>query len=74
LLAGFWRPFGWAYVSVLGLYALFSLVFSLRQAARHGWRYLPLLPLLFAILHISWGVGFLVGLVALPLSSPAHRQ
>ncbi len=28
-----------------------------------GLQYLPLLPLTFAILHVSYGLGFLVGLV-----------
>ena len=35
---------------------------SLFIAKQHGWKYLPLLPPAFAILHISYGMGFLVGL------------
>lgn len=35
---------------------------SLWITTRHTWRSLPLLPLIFAILHISYGFGFLIGL------------
>lgn len=73
-LSYLWGPFAQAYVTTLVLYILLSMVFSLRQAGQHGWRYLPLLPLIFAVLHISWGVGFLVGLAALTLSPKTHRQ
>jgi succinoglycan biosynthesis protein ExoA len=43
------------------LFANFSVSFWL--ASKNGWRYLPCLPLIFAILHLSYGLGFLVGLV-----------
>jgi len=36
---------------------------SLWTAARRGWKYFPMLPIVFAILHLSYGTGFLVGLV-----------
>ena len=32
-------------------------------AARRGWSALPYLPIVFSILHLSYGLGFLVGLV-----------
>ena len=53
-----WR---WLYGLALAAYALLVLFFSLRQAARHGWRVLPLLPFAFATLHLAWGAGFLKG-------------
>jgi len=40
-----------------------NLIASMATATRKGWKYLPLLPLVFAILHLSYGLGFLVGLV-----------
>lgn len=46
-----------------GSYLLANLGASLLTAARSGWRHLPALPLVFAILHIGYGAGFLVGLV-----------
>lgn len=45
------------------LYLCASLSASLLAAARRGWRAFPLLPVVFAILHLSYGLGFLVGLV-----------
>jgi hypothetical protein len=48
---------------MLILYLLINLAASIWTAIQHGWRYLPLLPLIFAILHISYGLGFLVGLI-----------
>lgn len=44
-------------------YLLANLSASLWTAARRGWRALPLLPPAFAILHVSYGSGFLVGLL-----------
>ena len=44
-------------------YLLANLSASVYTASKHGWKYLPLLPLVFAILHLSYGFGFLVGLV-----------
>jgi succinoglycan biosynthesis protein ExoA len=35
---------------------------SLLTAFKRGWRSLPLLPIIFSILHLSYGLGFLVGL------------
>jgi glycosyltransferase involved in cell wall biosynthesis len=45
------------------LYFFTNLGASLWTASKRGWRYLLLLPLIFAILHLSYGLGFLVGLV-----------
>jgi len=57
-------PVFWvASVMVPGLYIITNLAVSFWTVRRRGWRYLPLLPFVFAILHVSWGVGFWVGLV-----------
>jgi succinoglycan biosynthesis protein ExoA len=45
------------------LYLFANLSASFYTAAKKGWKHLPYLPLVFAILHLSYGVGFLVGLV-----------
>ncbi len=50
-------------LSIPALYLIANLSASLYTAAKRGWKYLPLLPLVFAILHISYGLGFLFGLV-----------
>ena len=45
------------------LYVLANVLASIITAARKGWKYLPLLPVMFFILHCSYGLGFLAGLV-----------
>ena len=44
-------------------YLLVNLAASLWTASWRGWKALPFLPLTFAILHASYGLGFLRGLV-----------
>jgi succinoglycan biosynthesis protein ExoA len=44
------------------LYLAANLLASTWTASRKGWKYLPLLPFVFATIHLSWGIGFLVGL------------
>jgi succinoglycan biosynthesis protein ExoA len=45
------------------LYLLANLAASTITTAKKGWKYLLLLPFVFAILHTSYGLGFLAGLV-----------
>lgn len=44
-------------------YMTANLVASLLTASRRGWKFLPFLPCTFAILHLSYGLGFLTGLL-----------
>jgi succinoglycan biosynthesis protein ExoA len=44
------------------LYLFVNLLASLWTASKRGWKSLPFLPLTFAILHLGYGSGFLVGL------------
>ncbi len=53
-----------ALVVVLAVYALGTAAATASVATRRGWRHAPLLPLAFATLHLSHGLGFLT---ALPL-------
>lgn len=53
----------WLLVFVAGSYLLANLVASILVAQRHGWQYLSKLPLVFSILHFSYGLGFLAGLI-----------
>jgi cellulose synthase/poly-beta-1,6-N-acetylglucosamine synthase-like glycosyltransferase len=48
---------------VPALYVSANLLSAVWTAWRRGWKYLPLLPLVFATIHLSWGAGFLAGLV-----------
>ncbi len=67
---------------VLATYALAVATASVWTASRAGWRLLSPLPLAFAILHLSYGFGFLVGLAkatrfpsrALPRETVAPKE
>ncbi|MDL1894836.1 glycosyltransferase family 2 protein [Anaerolineae bacterium CFX7] len=54
-------------------YALAALAASV-IAARGTWRALVLLPIVFLTLHLSYGIGFLVGLARWNLASPARQS
>lgn len=55
---------GWALLMIiLGLYLLANLGASLYLSVHHGWKNLKYLPLAFASLHLSYGYGFLFGLI-----------
>jgi len=56
-------PLALLFRAIVGAYALLAGIFTLHTAYRHGWRYLPILPITFATMHLSWGLGFLWGLV-----------
>jgi len=47
--------------AVVLTYGTASGIASVEAASRSRWSYLPLLPAAFAALHLSYGVGFLVG-------------
>lgn len=51
------------WIAVLGVYTIANLAASIWTARRAGWHHLPLLPLVFATLHFSYGLGFLSGLL-----------
>ena len=44
------------------LYSLASLIASLGTARKRGWTLLPVLPVVFLAYHISYGIGFVIGL------------
>jgi glycosyltransferase involved in cell wall biosynthesis len=53
----------WLPAVMLGLvYVLANLFASALCAWNRGWRFLPMLPLTFATIHLSWGLGFWAGL------------
>ncbi|NPV06364.1 MAG: glycosyltransferase family 2 protein [Anaerolineae bacterium] len=70
LLVGLlWRPALVLWMLAVGLYIILALAFSLMRARREpgGLRYLPLMPVVFATLHVAWGLGFWWAWVALLL-------
>lgn len=55
---------GWIpLVAILGVYLVVNLGVSFLIAVKKGWQYLGLLPAAFAIIHLSYGLGFLIGLI-----------
>lgn len=59
-LSSTFRPFS---SIVILAYLLVNLSVSVFIAFRRNWKCLPILPGTFAILHISYGLGFLIGLI-----------
>jgi len=57
-----WRPFWWLLALVLALYAVADVAASLSLGRAHGPRHTPSLLIIHPILHLSYGMGFLVGL------------
>lgn len=54
---------GWIFLAlIVGIYLAANFGATVTTAFRKSWRHLPLLPVCFAILHTSYGVGFLCGL------------
>lgn len=51
------------WLTLASAYLIATLVFSVAAARRSKWGTLPYLPLVFAIYHFSYGLGFLTGLL-----------
>jgi len=51
--------------AMIAAYALANLLASAVAASRNGWGTLPFLPAAFLAYHLSYGLGFLVGLIRL---------
>ena len=49
-------------VGMLGSYVFLATLFSVRICVKQGWEYFPVLPIVFATLHFSYGIGFLKGI------------
>jgi len=77
LLSGALSPISrlaaWVFALVIASYLSLSLAFSFSIAAHSGWRYLPILPVIFACLHLSWGLGFLYSLAELTFQRLVRR-
>lgn len=67
---------GWLLLSVLAAYLVLVLGASSQTAARHGWRLAPILPLVFAAFHLSYGLGSLHGIIDFGLlrRTGSHRH
>jgi hypothetical protein len=60
----FFLPQFWLLSSVIpGLYLIANVIASIQTASKRGWGMLPLLPMIFFILHFSYGAGFWAGFI-----------
>lgn len=62
VLSVVFRLFWWVLAAMLVLYTLTNLLVSLSLGRMHGVRLVPRLIIIHPILHISYGLGFLVGI------------
>jgi len=63
-LVSLWWPLAISlWMALLGGYSLASAVASFASSARAGWRFFPLLPVVFACFHFGYGYGFLRGIL-----------
>lgn len=56
-----WSPVWWAAAAMMGAYLLADAAASLSAAARRGWVYAAVLPWLFLLMHLAYGMGTLAG-------------
>ncbi|GAB6183585.1 glycosyltransferase family 2 protein [Thermodesulfovibrio hydrogeniphilus] len=63
ILSFFFSPFLWLFFFILCSYLLANLGFSVYLSLKKGIKYLPFLPLCFATLHFSYGIGYLKGIM-----------
>lgn len=64
-------PVGWL---PLAAYGIANVAASVTVASRASWRLLPLLPVVFLLVHLSWGAGFLAGLTWWPLGARRNES
>jgi glycosyltransferase involved in cell wall biosynthesis len=57
------RLFAVALGVILGVYVVGAVGAAVTVGRRGAWRHVPFLPVVFAVLHLSWGLGFLAGMV-----------
>ena len=61
VLSLIWPLALYAWTSLLALYVIVNFSFSAVTAAANGWNLFPILPCVFAIFHVAYGLGFLKG-------------
>lgn len=54
--------FAWILLTMLVLYFLCAMISTVYECRKFGWRYAIILPCLYFITHISYGLGTIVGL------------
>ncbi len=63
LIGIFFTPFLYLLGGLLGLYLVADLLATFSACNKYGWRYVGVLPILFFLVHCSYGWGTLIGLI-----------
>lgn len=64
IVLGCFTIYGWYLLGLIsGLYFIAAIVADIDACRKHGWEYLFILPPLFFSIHVSYGIGTLVGLL-----------
>ena len=58
-----WHPFGWIYLNGISTYLLCALFAAIHACKERSSKYILPLVVLFACVHVSYGVGTIVGIV-----------
>ena len=56
------KPFLWVFLLILSIYLAANLAFSFQISMKKGLKYLPVLPVVFSTIHVSYGTGYLKGI------------
>lgn len=73
ILAGYSVLAALPLASIVTAYVLSLTCFSVHTARKAEWKILPLLPLTFAVYHVSYGLGFLTGLSTLACNASRNK-
>ncbi len=58
-----YSPLGLVYTGLTIAYGVLCVAFSVHTAAIAGWSIVPILPVVFFVYHLSYGLGFAAGLI-----------
>ena len=58
-----WFPIFYLLLTVIGLYSIVNILATCLECKKHGWKYIVVLPILFMSVHISYGIGTILGLI-----------
>jgi succinoglycan biosynthesis protein ExoA len=61
ILTPFVTPVLWLWLAMMCAYTAGAVVFSLRAGNQQGWSVVPMMPPVFLTLHLSYGLGFIMG-------------
>jgi succinoglycan biosynthesis protein ExoA len=68
------RFFALTWLALLVLYGGANLMASVNASRTHGWSTIVLLPAVFAVYHLAYGLGFLAGLLRRPPENPGRAD